>query len=752
MSSTNEADLRRRTLDLLKQTRERLSRRLPRGFARQAAGRLASGNVEELILSSGPDDLRGINQSLLSTMHAPWLPVLGLFRADMPEDLSIRALDEAALLPHLMVPKHMKDNEEAMAAARDRTAKALRLRMVARIDLALRRIEGEGHTLAPVETVMRAVRRQISREADLMAGDRENGDGMLSLDMDASPKRADYGLDVDPNDLAAFRPLFVAAVREGMERGCLAGEKRDGVAHLQRMETARAERAIADLVGRSETAPMGPDLTALSLPVIEDPSLSGQQKRALGFLLEKGFGILTGGPGTGKTHTVARLVGHCMGRHDLQVTLAAPTGKAAARMNAMLARSLRGHRAGIPKARTIHSLLEAVPEDPFGYRFSGKTVASGLLIVDECSMVDTHLMKQLVAAIDPERTAVLFVGDPNQIPPVGPGQPFADMVGAVARTHGGAGVLTEVHRQSEGNPVIRLARAMQERLPLELHLRRDADPRDAIVHLDTRDPEIDATAVVACIQESCQANNLDPSYDTMTIAPQYEGKLGVNILNESLKACFNPVRSDSEGFLIGASGSRIDVGDRVIMTRRNLVHEGVMNGDTGILLSLDCPYTDRRTGATSRGVMIDMGSRDAPDPRTIRFEDASSLELGYAITAHRAQGDEAPLVTVVCEARNRSMLNRNLIYTAVTRTRDHLITVGNADLVEEQCHTPAPARICRMPGLLARRVVPDAGKTAAHRVAAPPTMPGNEHLHTRGSHTPVMARAAEAGPVAMQPG
>lgn len=744
MSSPNakEADLRKRTFDLLKMVRDHLSQNLPRSIARQAGFRLASSNVEEAIVRAGHDDLLGIHGALLSTIQAPWLHVLGLFRGEIPDDVSIRAIDQAALLPHIMLTKEQKGDPGAVEAAKAKTEKALHLRMVARIDLALRRAESEGHTLVPVETIMKLVGRQIEMEADALQEDRDNGEGTLSLDLGAmaaaGPAKADYGLDADPSDASAFRQLFVQAVREGMSRGNLAGEKREGVPHLQRMETARAERAIADFIQRIEMNGAGPDLGSIADRMARDMSLSDQQKAAIGFLIQKGYGVLTGGPGTGKTHTLARLVGYCMSRPDLQVTLAAPTGKAAARMNAMLDRSLRntaGTRGpeGLPRARTIHSLLEAVPDEPFGYRFTPKTIAPGLLVVDECSMIDTHLMKQLVMSVDPDQTAILFVGDPNQIPPVGPGQPFADIVKTIAARHNAAGLLTEVHRQSAGNPVIRLASAMQERLPLELHLHREADPDAPILHLDTRDPEIDATFIAARIEEACRVNGLDPSYDTMTIAPQYEGRLGVNALNDSLKALFNPVRKDSEGFLVGASGSRIDIGDKVIMTRRNLVADGVMNGDTGILLSLNCPYVDKRNGSTTRGVMIDMGSRNAPDTRIIRYEDAAALDLGYAITAHRAQGDEAPLVTVVCQARNQSMLNRNLIYTAVTRTRDHLITVGNADLVEEQCHMPAPHRVCRLPGLLAK--IPGADAPGAQHQArqvrqAPGLMPDDSHLET----------------------
>jgi len=723
---------------------DRLIAALPRHYSGPLRRRLIP-DIDAMHLDGDVARLERTRRELYHVLQAPWLPVVSQFEALLPDDLTIRHLDRVAILPRDLVSRTKSPDEQALARAEENTARALEMRMEARIDLALRGFENDGHCLVPLDRVMDRVRQQIRADVRIMSDDQDADGGQVRLAFagagDAPGEVAGsgaFGLDVNLAEISKrkeFTSLFVASFRSAVAAGRMAGRNMGGKPHIQRGATALAERRITDFVAIARTVETSSTagsaasaafrakidkLAPLARAVAADEKLSGEQKNALHPLLAGGFGILTGGPGTGKTHTVARLVAGALHLPGIDVQLVAPTGKAAARMNAMLSRlrgdpkpSQAGEEAGAPKARTIHSLLQARPDDPFGYNFmAAEQVAADLLVIDESSMIDVHLMKRLLDNVDPARTAVLLVGDPDQIPPVGPGQPFADIVAANGRHQKGAGMLTQIHRQAEGNPVIALARRIQAGKSLQLAACAGNDATAPVTFRPTRDtageegapdvkPVTDVTQVVDLIRESCRAHGLDPTYDAMTVSPQYDGPLGVIALNQALKAAFNPGRDDEE-HLTGVRGVAINIGDRVIMTRRNLIREGIMNGDGGVLVDLNVANPDplRKPGSDDLCAVIDMGTRGRPDFRHIRMSDTSCLDLGYAITAHRAQGDEAALVTVIGDARNRSMLNRNLVYTAVTRTRDRLIVIGDADKLDQFCRRPPEQRL----GWLSRRL------------------------------------------------
>ncbi len=390
--------------------------------------------------------------------------------------------------------------------------------------------------------------------------------------------------------------------------------------------------------------------------------LTADQAAAVGTCLTAGVSVLTGGPGTGKSTTVRALVAR-LEDAGLEVALCAPTGRAAKRLEELTGRV----------ATTVHRLLEARPDEDGGFRFrfgAAEPLPVDAVVVDEASMLDTWLAARLVAAV-PERARLVLVGDADQLPSVGSGDVLRDVVrsGAVPVAE-----LREVHRQAAGSRIVALARAV---------LAGDVPPLAGVDGEVYVAEEAAGTRlvdrVVRAVAERAPERFGVGVEDVQVMAPVYRGPTGVDALNAGLKAALNPAagRAAVGGF---------HVGDRVMQTR-NDTELDVANGDVGTVVDVDPRAGSVRVG-WPRGEVV--------HPRD-RVRD---LVPAWAVTVHKAQGGEWPVVVLVLDPAHRGMLWRALAYTAVTRATRALILVGRSEALRAAARTNGPG--ARRTGLAPR--------------------------------------------------
>ena len=406
--------------------------------------------------------------------------------------------------------------------------------------------------------------------------------------------------------------------------------------------------AVADETG-AEDAPHVVELTAA-------------QQAAVDAVADAGVCVLTGGPGTGKSTTVRELVARARGG-GANVALAAPTGRAAKRLE-----ELTDH-----PATTIHRLLEARPDEEDGFRFrfgATEQLPYDLVVVDETSMCDTWLAARLVEAV-PDGSHLVLVGDADQLPSVGSGDVLRDLVrsGTVP-----AVALKEIHRQAAGSRIVTLARGILAGDPGQL-LAADGD----VFVAEEQDRSAILARVVRTVAERAPTHFDVAVDDVQVLAPIYRGPNGVDALNAALKDALNPAgRRPAVGGL--------QVGDRVMQTR-NDPELDVANGDVGTVVDLSVAEGTVRV-AYPRGEVV--------HPRD-RVRD---LVHAWAVTVHKAQGGEWPVVVLVLDPAHRAMLWRNLVYTAVTRAARALILVGRSDALRAAAAHDHPSR--RHTGLAGR--------------------------------------------------
>lgn len=435
-----------------------------------------------------------------------------------------------------------------------------------------------------------------------------------------------------------------AAVLDAVSRGlCVVRDDPSGPivldADLDRVESDVARRIR---VLRAERVP--------PLPVPDGRlgrlTLAPSQREALASLTSSTVAVLTGGPGTGKTTVVGALLALAR-RARLQVALAAPTGRAAMRMK---------EATGV-EARTLHRLLEFNPRTGRFARDDLQPLEADWVVVDEASMLDVVLLGHLLRAVSPG-TRLTLVGDADQLPPVGPGDPFRDLIASgtvpVAR-------LREVFRQEEGSAIVRAAHEVlsgrEPRTPAD-GLAGDERPGGQGLHdfyVVLREDAADVAAVVErLVVERIPARfGLNPHRDIQVLAPMHRGDCGTEALNRSLRRRLNPAAAGRPGF---------QPGDRVIQTRNNYNKE-IFNGDIGQVLAR---HQDGTVRVQFEDRLVDLDPSEAED-----------LALAYAISVHKAQGSEFPAVVVALHTQHYLMLRRNLLYTALTRGRRLCVLVGS---------------------------------------------------------------------------
>ncbi len=353
--------------------------------------------------------------------------------------------------------------------------------------------------------------------------------------------------------------------------------------------------------------------------------------------------VLTGGPGTGKT-TIVRAIIDIFAAKNLKVGLCAPTGRAAKRLSESTGR----------EAKTIHRLLEF--DAGFGNFKRGKDnpLDLELLVVDEVSMLDVVLANQLLRAIPPWACVVL-VGDQDQLPSVGAGSVLADLIvsGAVPVVR-----LTEVQRQASTSWIVRAAHAVNSGQEPP-----SAPPNDGDFYfIDADEPEQIISRVVAMVKQRIPAKfGLDPFKDVQVLSPMNKSELGVANLNKVLQEALNPSRGPQQETT--RFGVTFRTGDKVIQTQNNYQRE-VFNGDIGRVLGIE--QTDQLLTAEFDGRVVEY-----------EFSDLDELQLAYTVSIHKSQGSEYPAVVIPLHGQHYIMLQRNLLYTGITRGRKLVAVVGS---------------------------------------------------------------------------
>jgi exodeoxyribonuclease V alpha subunit len=459
---------------------------------------------------------------------------------------------------------------------------------------------------------------------------------------------------------ATARLLQVDAVlaREGVDAavaaGTLAVERVDGDEVVAPPEAVATEQALADGFVRLLAAAT-PRLAPFADDVDPAEELTAGQAAAVRATFRSPVSVLTGGPGTGKTRTVWGVVDAAEAAR-LEVALCAPTGRAAKRLEELVGRP----------ATTVHRLLEARPVESGGFAFryggrAGERLPHDLVVVDEVSMCDTWLAERLVSAVD-DGAHLLLVGDPDQLPSVGPGDVLRDVLRSeiVPST-----ALTEIHRQAADSRIVGLAR---ELLAGDVGRLAGADG-DVFLAEEPRRNGIVPRVVRTVADRAPDYFEVDLD-DVQVLAPVYRGPAGVDALNAALKQRLNPAdgRQDVRGF---------HVGDRVMQTR-NDPELDVANGDVGRVVDLSRRAGELRV-AFPRGEV------------TYTRDQARDLTTAWAVTVHKSQGGEWPVVVLVCDRSHGSMLWRNLVYTAVTRAQRALIVVGQADALRVAARHDRPS-------------------------------------------------------------
>lgn len=400
-----------------------------------------------------------------------------------------------------------------------------------------------------------------------------------------------------------------------------------------------------------------------------ESTLDEQQKRAVAEAVKHGIFILTGGPGTGKTTTINAMIRYFLSE-GMDIRLAAPTGRAAKRMT-----ETTGY-----EAQTIHRLLEVSgsPEESskggFG-RNQDNPLETDVVIIDEMSMVDLALMHALLSSVVPG-TRVIFVGDRNQLPSVGPGKILQDLIESHAFP---VMMLTRIFRQAQESDIVVNA----HRINAGEEVRLDNKSRD-FFFLKRQDADVIISVILTLIQKKLPRYVKAKMTDIQVLAPMKKGLLGVERLNRILQQYLNPpsVKKQEKEY-----GERLfRVGDKVMQTKNNYQLEweiatkyglvvdkgvGVFNGDIGIVTAI---HTYDET------VEVEFDEK-----RKVKypFKMLDELELAYAITIHKSQGSEYPAVVIPLLAGPRQLYCRNLLYTAVTRAKKCVTLVGNETVFRE---------------------------------------------------------------------
>jgi exodeoxyribonuclease V alpha subunit len=461
-----------------------------------------------------------------------------------------------------------------------------------------------------------------------------------------------------PALLAATRELLgetpdASLVDELVDSGDLSREGdwvyRRATAELEEELAARIRHLLGSSVARSDAD--------FEFGILDDGrSLTEEQQAAVAAAFTHRLSVITGGPGTGKTATIKAIAKAAEQRHA-KVLLVAPTGRAANRMS---------EASGL-RATTVHSALGWIPgEGPTHDEDDPLKVE--LLILDETSMANLELMVTLLRAV-PDEASVVLVGDADQLAPVGAGKPFADLVaGETVPT----ARLSHIFRQAAGSMIVQGAHAIRRGEPPDFvpgeGMRRD------LFLIERADPRAAREEIVSLVAERLPAHyGVDPVQDIQVFAPVYRGELGIDALNEALREVLNPSGEP-------VRGGRLRLGDKLMMTGRNLHELGLMNGTVLRLL-------DEVDGGSGDDAALLLSGEEGVF--RLAPEESESLRLAYACSVHRGQGIELPVAVIVAHpAAGAFFLRREMLYTAVTRAKLATVIVGTRQVIARAARTP----------------------------------------------------------------
>jgi exodeoxyribonuclease V alpha subunit len=399
--------------------------------------------------------------------------------------------------------------------------------------------------------------------------------------------------------------------------------------------------------------------------------LAPSQKEALRQALESRLLVITGGPGVGKTTLLNTLL-QILRAKKVNCLLAAPTGRAARRLFETTGMT----------AKTIHRLLEARSRGGGFSRNEQAPLDCDLLVLDEASMIDVPLMCSLLRAL-PERSGLLMVGDADQLPSVGPGAVLQDFLGSgrVPNVK-----LHEIFRQAAGSQIIVTAHQINQGIPPPTFIPGKDSATDSDFYFIERDqPEEILGALLDMVATRIPRKfGLDPVREIQVLSPMNRGSLGVRELNLQLQQRLNPPAEDQP--VVEKFGWQFRQGDKVIQTENNYDKE-VFNGDIGRVREID---------GLEQELLIEFDGREV----VYEFSELDELSLAYAISIHKSQGSEFPVVVIPLAMQHYLLLQRNLLYTGVTRGRKLVILIGQKKAAQMAVRNIESKR--RYSGLLTR--------------------------------------------------
>lgn len=399
------------------------------------------------------------------------------------------------------------------------------------------------------------------------------------------------------------------------------------------------------------------------IEIVEDEegiSFGNKQKIAIEESIRSGVSIITGGPGTGKTTTVNAII-KIFEKLEMNVLLAAPTGRAAKRMTETSGK----------ESKTIHRLLEfAYIEDMAAFNRDEDTpIEADVIIIDEASMIDINLMQNLLKAIN-MGTRLILVGDIDQLPSVGPGNVLKDIISSECVN---VVELDEIFRQAEESMIVVNAHKINKG---EFPILNEREKDFFFMQELNQDKNLE-TIIELCASRLPKFYNIDSKTDIQVLTPMKKGKVGTKSLNDNLQEALNPKENKKMEKKLGDTIFR--EGDKVMQIRNNYNLEwisyenprhleegkGVFNGDLGYILKIDEDFNVLT-------VRFDDNKEVEYD-----FKELDELQLSYATTIHKSQGSEFPVVIIPIDWGPPMLLTRNLIYTGITRARDLVVLVGN---------------------------------------------------------------------------
>ena len=430
-------------------------------------------------------------------------------------------------------------------------------------------------------------------------------------------------------------------------------------------------REITRLKQMTIKPPPDLDKNLQKIEVRQGMEYAARQREAICLPFASAVSLITGGPGTGKTTALQTMIA-LLKNYGLSTLLAAPTGRAAKRMSQLCGQ----------EAKTIHRLLEPAFDKAGNLRFKknkSDPLQADVVIVDESSMLELSLAASLLEAL-PLHCRLVLVGDADQLPPVGAGSFFADLLGveALPRVR-----LTDIFRQAQDSDIVLNAHRFNRG---EMPALRKND-RDFYFSV-SRSADHTVENVVSLMTQRIPGHFGIPREEIQVICPSRQGMCGTEHLNRLLQAALNPPAEDKGETRFGETVFR--TGDRVMQIRNNYdrmwtrlepaeTGTGVYNGDTGIIVLID---------RNARLMIVRFDDREAD----YDFDDLSELEHAYAITAHKSQGSEYAAVIIPVFSAPQRLLSRNLLYTAVTRAKRLLVMVGREETVRQMVDTANATR------------------------------------------------------------